>query len=112
MNLGTARLRIAILMAGGSLAAVSASAQVGVCATPRSYCAAARGQTAGTACQCPANPPVKGRVVTADDGEALPEQDRDRPRRRELSNDDLEDSDDVLAGPRHHRPRSEDGDQR
>jgi hypothetical protein len=46
---------------------------------------------------------VRGQVVILSDQGALA--DRERPRRRELSNDDLEDGDDVLAGPRHHERR-------
>ncbi len=78
-------------------------AQVAMCVTPTGRCQSPSTGAEGTACKCPSNPQVWGVIVTPEPS-AWGEPER-RPRRRELRNDDLDEDDDVLAGPRHHRHR-------
>ena len=83
-----------------------ATAQRTRCVTTRTQCQAGGDQPAGTLCHCQQNPGVWGTVVTgSSEDAAYPEIRRQRSERPELRNDDLDDGDDVLAGPRHHRQR-------
>jgi hypothetical protein len=80
-----------------------ADAQGNACATPQAQCAIPGYQQPGAPCRCPAYPMVPGTVIaitpSLDPG---PRQEYERPI---LRNDDLDDDDDVLRGPRHHPHR-------
>jgi hypothetical protein len=98
-----------LLFGTAVLPVVHARAQGSVCATATGQCSASALKPEGTQCHCPADPGVMGMVGVT----AVPPVYPGYPphRREELSNDDIDDDGDVLAGPRrHHRGRYRDED--
>lgn len=91
---------------GATLVPAAAYAQRPLCVTSQAQCRTTAWQ-AGAPCRCPNSPRTWGTVTLdgdeATDDQGFADQTPERPRRPALRNDDLYDTDDVLAGPRHHR---------
>jgi hypothetical protein len=98
--------RIFLLTGFALLPASVALAGAPRCVTARSHCPIKGLQPPGTQCTCPDHPDIRGFVDATEMGQ--PMYPAYQPRgREELRNDDLDDGDDVLAGPRHHhRPHN------
>ncbi len=79
------------------------------CVTARSHCPVKGLRPPGTQCTCPDHPDIQGFVDATNLGQ--PMYPAYQPRgREELRNDDLDDGDDVLAGPRRHHRHHDNGD--
>ena len=89
---------------GGFAAGAAAQSS---CVTSQSVCQSGSRQRAGSPCRCADSPAMMGEVVINGDVSPNDSSYRDDERRRSggLRNDDLDDGDDVLAGPRHHPRR-------
>lgn len=94
--------RALLLAMLASLPAWAAFAQAPACITARSQCPVRGTQPPGTQCACPNYPGVWGTVVVTGSGQPI-YPGYQHHGHAELRNDDLDDSDDVLAGPRRHR---------
>jgi hypothetical protein len=99
--------RVLLLAALGLLPAGEAMAQGPRCVTARSQCPSNGLQPPGTRCACPDHPNIWGTVnVTGPEEPVYPAYEHHG--REELRNDDLDDGDSVLAGPRRHHRRGDD----
>lgn len=91
-----------------SLAPVGAWAQRSYCITPHVQCPAPAGRLPGAPCRCPGSVTATGSTARSggDGSDYFPsEPSVGIYSRREILNDDLEQGDEVLAGPRWHRGR-------
>jgi hypothetical protein len=100
-----------LLMLAVALVPLSAEAQRAQCVTPRARCWGSPGQPQGSPCRCPSDPSAWG-TTASDEFFYAPEVRANQRSLPRLRNDDLFDGDDVLAGPRHHRPQRPDPDDR
>ncbi len=96
--------RVLALAVFASFPAFAAFAQAPYCITARSQCPVRGMQPPGTQCACPDYPGVWGMVGMIGSGQPI-YPGYQHHGREELRNDDLDDGDDVLAGPRRHRHR-------
>ena len=96
---------LALLVAVVGIGASEATAQSS-CVTSQLSCPSGTRPRVGSACQCAGNPAMMGEVVI--NGDVSPNYPGHRESERRsggLRNDDLDEHDDVLAGPRHHPRR-------